>query len=88
MKLNFKRLTPVVLALTITGCASVTPVSQDIYKPENNFNIKKLEQSYLKRKLEKWLDEDNGPMLLKELQFARAKGETEIPWILTVPIIS
>jgi predicted outer membrane repeat protein len=39
----------------------------------NSFSIKEITQSYLQRKLRNWLDIHNGPMLIKEILYAKTK---------------
>jgi hypothetical protein len=92
------------LVLSIAACTNTVPNNTytnkaDIYKNENFqdldkeyvFSTEALTKSYLKRKLDKWLYENesaNGPMLVKELAYGRYKHPTLICQIITdVPVI-
>jgi tripartite motif-containing protein 71 len=80
------------ITAVITACSgNINPVITDRkvingLEQEYSFKTKALSASYLKRKIEKWLDIEhngatlNGAMLVKDLEFARFKGETVIPF--------
>jgi hypothetical protein len=64
---------------------SIITENQDLEK-EYTFKTKALTLSYFKRKLDHWLDTENNfanikvPQLIKELRFAMAKGEGDLPY--------
>jgi streptogramin lyase len=82
------KLASILLAVMITGCATITP--DNAISPETSpgltdseitgfnkeysaFNTKALTMEYLLRKINFWIDNDKGEQLVKELKFARFK---------------
>jgi hypothetical protein len=73
-------ITSIILALA--ACNTI-PVSQVNTSSENAFNTTALSQSYLLRKLNRWIAEDDGPKMVKELVYAQFKHENTLRDIIS-----
>jgi Tol biopolymer transport system component len=92
--MTIRKLNLLLPALLITACSFDNPVSlqnqnldinlskeeiRQMDKEYSAFSLKSLSASYVKRKLQTWLTTGNEAALVKELLYAQAKGETDVP---------